>query len=882
MKLRKLLTLLGIFTIFFSAYSQEYTKEELDNLKKSNLISQEDYIILLAEIGESDYKDQRIFELIINGTSTTNSYKTMKVGNKEYFPVFNFLEQIKFTNYIKNSDNIKLLLGDNLKEVYIDMKNKKISVDSKTLKLKFDEVFKEENGEIFLENSLFEQIFLSYLNIYEDRSVIRMNLNFNSPEIIQILMENNSKNLEKSEDENSIVYTNPKKIFELGNTRLQLNKSIFKSYTDKKRKYSWDGSIEYQGSVLYGDLTTTYDLKNEKFGDTYIEYPDIIQGHIFRAGSYNVGNVSREWGVSLKKNKGYYEDDKTFIISDTVPIGSRVELIYLGHVIAIQDANSGEVTFENSEIKGNRKYQLKIYTPDGKILIKEINTAETFNQQNKGETEYNIELREDNNKKSVQQKAEVFYGVTNNLTVGTKYRKEFVDIDSQLKNLDTGELELIYSDYIKKTYPYTFRLGTERTFNNYVTNSDSENQTKYKDRYIDSGLFQIEVNKWKFRTEKKGYGEFYDLKTQKKFKTEYTPFDALTLSYNYERNDYLDGKRDSDTNVGLDYSHSVKNLLMTVGAKTSRQDSQEYNLNLYYSGFSDYTVNLENKWKGRNCDYEAAVKLYNNNLFGILDYSVGVNYSKVQKEKFFFEFTVRYDNLFKISSKVGDQGTKNFTVGIDKVVDLRSITSKIDSLDSSPVKAITFIDENNNNRYDKGEKLVDNVSIKIGNQTELTNEDGEAFFFGVPNSMAIDLKPTIKKPSYTIGDNKIQVKGKGTSTIEAYIPIKPMLTLNGEIIPDDSLNLLEGELDGLYNDIIVKVKTVDGKEIETTMADETGVFSISGLFPEKYKIEVEYIGDRFEIPEFKQTIDLVKSSQDENRDLTLYISKDGMKISNGG
>ena len=129
-------------------------------------------------------------------------------------------------------------------------------------------------------------------------------------------------------------------------------------------------------------------------------------------------------------------------------------------------------------------------------------------------------------------------------------------------------------------------------------------------------------------------------------------------------------------------------------------------------------------------------------------------------------------------------------------------------------------------------------------------------FYGVSNGILYDLKPKIKKPSFTLGDNKVTIKGQFASTIEAFIPIKPMLNLTGTIKIDEALKLNEVEKEELYQDILVEIKDINGKSIELTVPDNTGSFDVSGLFPEKYVIEVSYLGVKYNLEKLNEIIKL--------------------------
>ena len=155
----------------------------------------------------------------------------------------------------------------------------------------------------------------------------------------------------------------------------------------------------------------------------------------------------------------------------------------------------------------------------------------------------------------------------------------------------------------------------------------------------------------------------------------------------------------------------------------------------------------------------------------------------------------------------------------------------------------------------------------------------EKEFYGIPNEIIYDLNPKIKKPNFLLGNNKIKIKGKNTSTITAYIPVKPMLTLTGIVNIDKRLNKSEVEKMKIYDDIFVQIKDLSGKVIDSSIPDNTGVFEISGLFPKQYFIEVHYVGIDYMIKGVNEIIQLsyVEEDKDGNK-FILSIDDTEMKL----
>lgn len=857
--IRKIMMLILLIAHFTQGYAEEdITIDQLNVMREKGIISQEDYDILIADLN-GVLENEQLYKLSVNGVLIDNKFKVLLKGDTMYLPMFRFLEILGFFNLKQTENEAVASLNEGLTIILNKKKNTITLPNNKELSKKINNgeniyIFKE-GDEYFLQSEIFKDIFLSYLSEEKNTGTIRMNLAFNTPEEAMILFKLKQEDIKKELEKNEIIYMNNRKFFEVGNARVQLYQNFDKQAGEKKYKDSWEGSLEYQGAFLYGNLTTSYDFKKKQVGDVEIEYEDIIQDHNLKIGGYQAGNDSREFGFSLRKDKGYYELGRKFIISENVPIGSKVELLYMGYPIEVKEAENGKVIFDNDLIRSDRSYQLKIYMPNGDIETRYINTVQNYNQQNKGEVEYDISFREDYESKKYRWDARAYYGITNELTIGLGNKRNPEKVEDVYKFLDEGRMELTYSNQVyNNAYPITLRVGNDRTF----TSGEDSGNKKYSDRYKYDGLAQINIKNWMFKTELEEYGKFYEEKSKNRYEIEYGGFDNFTFGYEYEVKNFRNGKKDDENKYKIYYDKGLtSNLLLSSEIKISDKKDEEYRLDFFYTGFTSFNINWKNLWKKSISNYETELEMYSNNFYGVVDYSFSIKYSEQFKERAAFNFTVDYDNFLKITGRAGEKGSRNLQVGVDRIVDLKNIGASIDSIDSSRVKVISFIDGNDNNIYEEGETRVDNVEVKIGNQGLITNEIGEAIFYGVPNDTLTNLQPTIRKPSYSLGNNVLKIKGISTSTIEAYIPVKPMLTLNGSVKLDDTLNLSSEDTQLLYSDILIKVKDIKGNEIELTMPDETGHFMVSGIFPDKYFLEIKYIGEKFNLPELKESLELV-------------------------
>lgn len=852
----KLLLIMLLTSIKLSAINS-ITLEELNNLRDQGALTNEDYEILKREIQSSDNQEE-LYTLKVNSKTVSNDYKLLKSQNQYYLNLDEFFKNIEFNNYTKNNDEYKILLGKSLDEVIINLDKKEVKYNKKLLTfpdLK-EIIIIDSSNEPYLHENVFKDLFLNSLNINENQSKITMDLNFMTPDEISKLLDLSEKTLNEETLDNTLLFKSKRQLFDLGYTRITAERSFVKEQGEKSYKGEWNTGFEYQGGLLYGQLKSKYNLEDNLIEYLTLEYNDIWKGHTLNFENTGSKSQGRTWSFGFFKDKSYYLDGNRAIIKETVPVGSRVELKYMGTSVAIQNEKNGMVVFDNDIIKADKTYELVIYYPDGKIVTKTITPVEDYNKQDKGQVQYTVYFNEDDSSKKYSKDLNFYYGLTDSLTVGAGYNQGIENINDSYKYTNNAFTSFVYGNTING-YSYILNLKMEKSLDSY-----KYYEKDYNDKYTYEGEIQLNIKDFKYTLKNEYNGKFYDEKEKRSLDVEWNFSENLTLSYFYEETyKYLkDKSKKSDFSV--DFDKSYKGVLFSLGASIDEKSEQSYNVGLYYTGKNNITTRLETKWNTRDSkETETTLTVYNNDFLGLFDYNFEVGYSPKYKDKFTFNFSMNYDNWIKIASIFDKDGRQSHTIGLDRIVDLKNLKENVDSLDVSRVKAITYVDENNNNKYDVYEKKVEGVEVTIANKTQITNSNGETIFSNISNGIITDLKPIIKKPSYSLGDNKIQVKGEFSSTIEAYIPIKPLINLEGFINIDPDLKLSEEEKEKLYEDILVEIKDNKGKSLELTIPDNTGMFDVSGLFPEEYVIEVHYVGTNFKVNPFKENLKLVYSEE---------------------
>lgn len=803
-------------------FSQDITLEELEDLKLKNVINLEDYEVLKSELeGTQGENQDALYSLTINRRYRNNLYRIEDVKGNRFFPLFEFFKIIEFKNYEKNENKINMTLGKELYENEINFNNKNIKIgkNRENISIKEESIF-QKGEEIYIEESLFKKMFLNSLELDSTKYWINMELYFSAPKEVSKILENNIDRFSSTQG-NKLMFTNENSLFDLGYLQVYLDGQVNKHINNSYEK-NWAGYTEYQGNFLYGEIVTGYDLKNNLIRDTSLYYPEIYGQHSLEVGSY--GSKNRELGFSFKKEKGYYYQNKEIIIRENVPIGSKVELLYLGFPLDVKDSENGVIEFRNDELRNDRIYTLKIYTLEGRIYTLEINTAVYFKQQNKGQIEYDFKMRENYLSGKYLGEGNIYYGLSENLTLGGGFLRG-VENDQYL---DSGKGELIYSNKIFNS-TYIILLGSQFA-------KENRNQN-----YIQT---RLDVEKIRIFSENRNYGSYFKEKHSGKYRVEYLG-EGYTLGYNHLFDTDRLGNKSSDYEIDFSaFKTLFRDTLFTTEYITGKNKGDSYSFNIYYTGFYLFNSRVNSKFKNDGKDYTTTLKLMNKNFWEIINFSLEYSHSNREDSRVTLAFNFNYNNWLN-SGATYEKSSQNFSLGVNKTVDLKDVSKNIETVNSSRVKVTSYIDKNNNNIWDKDEEIIDNIEVKIGSQSEVTDKNGEAIFFGVPNNLIYDLKITIKKPSFSLGENSLSVKGNKTGTIDVKIPIKPMITLMGNLaLPSETA----------YEKILITIRDDEGTLLDSVMVVKDGTFEISGLFTKKYNLEIKYLGEEFPHSSFVQEL----------------------------
>ena len=799
-------------------------------------------------IGEEEDRIEA-YTLEIKGIPYSYTYTVIKEGEQYFFPLFEFVQALGIENYTFKNGVFTVMFGDGSDKRVIDLN----SLDKS--------LYLYEDNDYYLCEKLFKEYFFEEFNVEEEEYLIKTSPNFILPVEMKNILANREKILKEEMQKEVLYYKGERELFDIGNLRVNLEKEINNDTGGSGKKHDWSGFLEYSGSLLYGNFVTDYDLKEKEFGDFELNYYDIKEDYELSIGVYG---EDREKGIAFRRDRGYsLNEGREYIIEEKVPIGSKVELLYNLFPIDVQDEMGGKVTFVNSLIKSGREFVLRIYEQDGKITERTIKINEDYNQQEKGEFGYDIYMREDKESNKSEADINIFYGYTDNLTFGLSYNHspEMFE-DNWILSKELGG-EVIYSNSIVGN-PYTLSYEYIKGIND-----EKNEEENYKENYRHKFLLDTDIKKLSLNYEHYINGRYYEEKDEMYLDAEYDLTENLSLIGNYEKKRYYEEKDEKDYYYGLEYSRSWNSLLVSYEFEKNQDDETRHGLDFYYTGFRDFTVRLENTIDEED-NYEAELTVNNTRWMDNLDFSMGMKYSEDRKVEYVLEFVLKFDNWLEFGSLLEKNGSKRTYVGIDRVINLKNPMQNMNSLENTVVRAIAFLDRNDNNKFDQGEERISDVEVTLGQKKALTNENGEACIYGIPSYSDYDLVAQSRRPSHDGKATRVKVRGLGSSEIKAYIPIKPLITFMGDVQfkKDESA----------VSDVRMKISKVSGSEKGKIIYPESsGEFYIDSLTPGKYKVEIEYFGDEYNIPNETYEIELLYTDENAGENYKSFELKEGGK-----
>ena len=707
--------LILFFIIVQCTFSQGVTLKELNNLKKSNLLTIDEYNIMITELKKTLNPTKKIYTLYINNNIYDKMFDSIEYKEKVYINVNKFLELL----------NIKYSIKDNHLIYYLNYSysnGKKYSIN-----LKNKENVLIKNNNIYIQEKTFEKMFCRSLSIKRD--IININISFLTTEEL-----NKRLNILEKRNRTKEIYSyrNKNDLINLGTIEPIFYKNLSNS--------EWSGNLKYYSDLLYGSLETNYNIKNKNFDKISLNYDSILENHEVKF--YKERNfIGDNYGFSIEKNDGYISKGNTTYIKENVPLGSRVELFFLGKLIQVQSENNGKVYFYGPLIKRGYIYSLKVHTSSGGVYTKIINIVDDYNLQQKNQYDYNFKFEKNIESQEKYENGEFYYGLNDHLTLGIKNKY-------YQNNHYIGE-NLIY--------------GNNFSNSSYIINFENLQNTSNKKEYLRKieGKFNYKSFENKFDFEKNNSSLSY-INNLREFETRYyiTP----------EHNSYIglvSQKKNNKNYFSPKYNINipVKNYFYNISGTKSEIE------NTITTSYKNCFLSLNGSYNKDDKNFKTSfdiMSIYSHPF----DYDFEVSYSKQKKELFTFKFTLNYNNWLKFKTYFNNNTNKyNSSIRIDKYIDLKNLSAQ--NLNS--VKVIPFLDENKNGKKDKNEKFFNNVFVEMNGEKHIILNDKPIYFNNIGMNMKYIMNITIRSYGYKVKHSKMNIFKNSNQVMTVYIPVEEIL-----------------------------------------------------------------------------------------------------------
>jgi len=155
-----------------------------------------------------------------------------------------------------------------------------------------------------------------------------------------------------------------------------------------------------------------------------------------------------------------------------------------------------------------------------------------------------------------------------------------------------------------------------------------------------------------------------------------------------------------------------------------------------------------------------------------------------------------------------------------------------------------FMDDNNNGKYDDGEKLLEGVVVTVGRKEAVTGVDGVYFIDNISSYEVKDFEVNIETldPMLEAANEKKYIKLYPATGGNMDIPIQTISVIMGDLQFNDET------VDGvkrfpIVSQLYIQLKTLDGKVVMENRVEPEGFYMLEKVLPGEYILEMDYRGE---------------------------------------
>ncbi|NME36200.1 hypothetical protein HF862_06385 [Fusobacterium sp. FSA-380-WT-3A] len=757
-------------------------------------------------------------------------------------------------------ENEKVYIGLNslfyFLEIYnleIDLKNRQVkgNFDDKNIDIKFN-----DNDSFIMDNSIYIDINslkekLNFKVADFDFSLLTLTLvpNFSLPYEIREKSKIERLRLDEEKLEEEIDVNMTSKIFSPGFLKINWSKSDLKN-----SNYNFE--YEYGTQFLYGDLY----LSGELYPKNKIVYGNLTYSNFFKNNDLILGNFSMITphfinldseiiGISLKEEDTYMtRDGGITTIKGEAENAQVIELYREFTLIDYIYPKSKYFEFKIFDGILNSDYILKIYYNDGRIEEKKVFSLTDMDILEKGKNRTSIQVGKNSNNGNPQGISHIYYGLTDNLTVGLGAMNL---ISSNEKKYRFLENDIIFNTQ-HKTFP------TLITYRNFFETKEKENSYNL---IIDQKLKSYSL---KFLQEK--YSPF--VFNENKIK-EYT---SISLGKSFNKNSFEIGFNDKkyfedlkdyeSKNIYLSWYTSIFSPL-SFSIKMEKDIYRNNNYSVFYPSISysgifsiildgEIGKEREDKYYTQNYNLRLTkrdIEIIKNKLF--LDIGIYARYSNInEKFRYGITFNLKLDDYvhldFTSSTNINEDRNRN-TINSIKMTKLLNLNSPLDKADNNSsvsnswITGKVYLDKNGNHIFDNNDIPLPNVEILVDNRSFIIDKNGKYVANGISGNKISTVTVNRKTidPTYKNTDGPLKIKSKNSSILHLDIPIQPISIISGNIILTEDFT----EKQFIQNLSLINILLEkDNEVVAETDPEFDGMYFFEDVLPGKYTIKFNYLG----------------------------------------
>ena len=736
----------------------------------------------------------------------------------------------------------------------IDSAKREVSgnLDGKKIDVRFpvDKSF-EMNGELYVAPELLKE-YLNFSQVSYNPNILSLEL---QPSFTLAYEQREKGKLERmrldrkaGEKVKNYNYEMKGKILRPG--LLKLNYSI--PNIDEQYYYL---DYEYGTEFLYGQYYMNGTIKPEsEIGDVKLVYSNFWKNNTITLGTYspqtpNFINLSSNLiGVNINADSTYArKENGVTIIKGEALNADSVEIYRNNILIDYVSVINNQFQFEINDGILNSDYLLKIYHNDGKIEERWVYSLGDEAALEGGKSKFILQLGKNRNDSNYQNIVGGYYGISDNITVGSEFYNLKLDTEENFNFLENTilfkshglsyPLLINYKNYyilddnelsqeiaILQKF-HNFNLKFER--DEYSSIITQKNNTKH------STSFSINTSRWNtsfdIGIQKKRVIENGDNEVDQKslYGAIYSSIlSPVSLNLKVEKI-LTKGSEATIYSPSISFSRGVNVILDGIIEKNKDEVTQNYTLKI-----------------GKR-----QLPIIKDKIYGDLNLQVEYDH-KYREFKYGISFNIELDSFMKMAFRntvVIDENKeigRTSGVNLGKVINLSNPLEEISNnagVNDFIIQGHIFLDKNGNSVFDNDDEPIEGASIEVENYKAVSKNNGFYLLSGISDKDIVTLKVNRKTidimQKNTNGD--VNIKVKNSRSINIDIPVETVSMITGNIWNTD--DFVEKKFtQNIASTVIILEK--NGELYREIDPEFDGMFFLDDISPGKYKLKFTYIG----------------------------------------